>query len=144
MTRGRALILLLVLPALGAAVGHWAGPLFATSHDRVRLAARVLLEDAEGLTERTEESEAFRVTGRPPADLFAEARGIERRFRLGTAILGAFLGLVVGLKFAGFALPVHERLYTIHQPDCVACGRCFLSCPREHVRLKELGRAPQP
>jgi len=145
MTRNRALILLALLPAIGAVFGYGAGPLMARAHDTVRLAERVWQHETavaahKGTKDTSEEVEAFRTTGRPATALFADARAIERRFRIGGALLGAFLGLVIGLKCAGFAAVRRERIYTVHQPDCVACGRCFLSCPREHVRLGELGK----
>jgi NAD-dependent dihydropyrimidine dehydrogenase PreA subunit len=131
--------MLLLLPLVGAAVGYWAAPFLAAGHDTVRLAARVWREEAEALAERTEASDAFRVTGRPSAELLDEARAIERRFRVGATVLGAFLGLVAALQFAGFATRTRERIYLADPTACVACGRCFLACPREHVRLKELG-----
>ncbi|MBL7223862.1 MAG: hypothetical protein ISS72_08415 [Candidatus Brocadiae bacterium] len=140
MTRNRALILLALLPAIGAVFGTGAGPLMARAHDTVRLAERVWRQEATGTKDTSEEVEAFRTTGRPATALFADARAIERRFRVGAALLGAFLGLVIGLKCAGFAAVRCERIYTVHQPDCVACGRCFLSCPREHVRRDALGK----
>ena len=31
-----------------------------------------------------------------------------------------------------------SRIYFIDQDDCVSCARCFLACPRERLRLKEL------
>ena len=38
-----------------------------------------------------------------------------------------------------------SRIYYIDQDYCVSCARCFLACPRERLRLKELaGGAPAP
>ena len=31
-----------------------------------------------------------------------------------------------------------EDKYYVDQGACVACARCYLSCPREHLRLKRL------
>jgi NAD-dependent dihydropyrimidine dehydrogenase PreA subunit len=143
MSRRVAVLLLFVLPLLGAAVGRMAAPFFARAHHTVRLAARVWLEEREGVAERTEESEAFRLTGRANEELFAEARGIARQFQVGSTVLGAFLGVVFGLKLCGFAAARRERIYTIDHSECVSCGRCFLTCPREHVRLRKLGKEPE-
>jgi ferredoxin len=138
VSRALSLLLLIVLPAAGAMLGYWGGSYLARGDDRYRLAARVWHEEQQQSAERTEESEAFRATGQPVAELFAEARAIERRFRGGGAALGAFLGLVFALKMSAYAVQRRDRIYTIYQPECVACGRCFRACPREHVRLKEL------
>ena len=59
--------------AIGALLGWRAGAFFARENLTVQLAARIALEDATGTTERTLESEAFRGTGRPAAELYAEA-----------------------------------------------------------------------
>ena len=129
--------------ALGGLLGYWAGPFFARENLTVQVAARVALEDAQGLTDRTLESEAFRATGRPTAELYAEAAQIVRRFRVGSALLGAFCGLALGMKLLGQSGTPRWTTYTIDQDECVSCARCFLSCPRERLRLKKAtGGAP--
>jgi len=130
------LILLLLLPLLGALMGRAAGPFFARANGTVRLAARIWREDTQGLTERTLESTAFRDTGRPREELFAAAERIERQFDLGTALFGAWCGLVVAMKFLGVLMSVPQRTYEPDPANCLACCRCFLSCPVERQRLK--------
>jgi NAD-dependent dihydropyrimidine dehydrogenase PreA subunit len=131
--------------AIGALLGWRAGAFFARENLTVQLAARIALEDATGTEERTLESEAFRGTDRPAAELYAEAARIERRFRIGSALLGAFCGLALGVQLLGQTRIPRSRIYFIDQDDCVSCARCFLSCPRERLRLKELaGGAPAP
>ena len=137
--KGRAFLFILLLPLVGAAVGYSAGPFLARYDDTVQVAARLALEESEDLTEMTLESEAFRDTGRPVEELYADARGVIGRFRLGGALLGAWCGLVVGLKLAGQARIPTREIYDIDHSLCVSCARCFLNCPREHLRLKELG-----
>jgi NAD-dependent dihydropyrimidine dehydrogenase PreA subunit len=130
---------------IGALLGWRAGAFFARGNLTVQVAARVAFEDATGTTERTLESEAFRGTGRPAAELYAEAARIERRFRVGSALLGAFCGLALGIQLLGQTRIPRSRIYFIDQDDCVSCARCFLVCPRERLRLKELaGRGPSP
>lgn len=123
--------------ALGGFLGRRAGPFFAAENFTVRLAARIALEDAHGLTERTLESEAFRGAGRPAAELYAEAARIQRSFRIGAAFLGAFCGLALGMKALGRMGVSASSVYSIDRDDCLSCARCFLSCPRERLRLKK-------
>ncbi len=133
----RTLLIVTVGAALlGALSGWWAGPFFARANLTVQVAARVALEDSQGLQERTLESEAFRGTGRPVQDLYDEAAGIVRSFRIGGALLGAFCGIVLGMMLFGQSAIPRRDTYTIDQDECVSCGRCFRACPRERLRLK--------
>jgi NAD-dependent dihydropyrimidine dehydrogenase PreA subunit len=128
----------LAAAVIGALLGWRAGAFFARENFTVQLAARIAIEDATGASERTRESEAFRGTGRPAAELLAESAQIVRRFRIGGALLGAFCGLALGVQLLGQTRIPRSRIYFIDQDDCVSCARCFLSCPRERLRLKKL------
>ncbi len=130
--------------AIGALLGWRAGAFFARENFTVQLAARIALEDSTGTEERTLESEAFRATDRPAAELYAEAAQIERRFRAGSALLGAFCGLALGVQLLGQTRIPRSRIYSIDQDYCVSCARCFLACPRERLRLKDLARGAPP
>ncbi len=70
-------------------------------------------------------------------DLYAQAAGIVRDFRIGGALLGAFCGIVLGMKLFGQSAMPRRDTYTIDQDECLSCGRCFMACPRERLRLKE-------
>ena len=133
----RALLLVTIATAaLGGFLGYAAGPFFARQNLTVQVAARVALEDAQGLAERTLESEAFRSTGRRAEELHAEAAEVVRRFRVGAALLGAFCGLAIGMRLLGQSGTPRRKTYTIDQDECVSCARCFRACPRERLRLK--------
>ena len=122
--------------AIGALLGWRAGAFFARENFTVQLAARIAMEDSTATPERTLESEAFRATGRPASELYAEAAQIERRFQTGSALLGAFCGLALGVQLLGQTRIPRSRIYFIDQDYCVSCARCFLSCPRERLRIK--------
>jgi len=133
----RKLILTVMAAVLvGALAGYGAGPFLARANDTVRLAERIAREDALQLKERTLESEAFRDTGRTPEYLYAEAAAIERRFRVGGLLLGAFLGAAVVLKLLGEGAAPNVQEYHIDRAACMSCARCFRFCPRERLRLK--------
>jgi NAD-dependent dihydropyrimidine dehydrogenase PreA subunit len=132
------LALAAALPLIGAAAGYFAGPFLARGNATVRLAWQVHRE-AVAHAAPTVESDAFRVSGRTAPELYAEAARLVDRFRTGSALLGAWCGLVVALKFASAARERRRTLYEIDGAACVACGRCFLSCPRERARLGLVG-----
>jgi ferredoxin len=135
--RTRVFILLFLLPLVWALAGYLAGPFLAGQNPTVQLAERIITEDFQGLTERTLASEAFRATGRQSADLLAEAQRIIRVFRIGGALLGAWCGLMVGLTLLSLTRVRPQETYEIDRAACVSCARCFLSCPRERMRLKQ-------
>jgi len=130
------LIITIGAAALGGLAGWLSGPFLARENLTVQVASRVALEDAQGLEDRTLESAAFRATGRPESELYAEAARVVERFRLGSALLGAFCGLALGMKLFGQSATPRLKTYTIDQDECVSCGRCFMACPRERLRLK--------
>jgi len=140
MSRRLLVILVLSLPVVGGVSGYLAGPFLARANDTVRLAERIYEEDSAGLAERTLESEAFRATGRPTEELFAEARGVERRFTVGGMLLGLWCGLAASVRLLWAARTPLQEIYDVDVGACLACGRCFMSCPRERLRLKEMGR----
>jgi ferredoxin len=126
-----------VLVVAGAILGRHAGPFAARAHRTVRLARQISLEEAgETAPGATLESEAFRETDTSPDDLYAQAAAVESRISIGSALMGAWIGLVIGIKlFALSGIPDREE-YEIDHSRCVVCARCFMSCPRERLRRK--------
>ena len=138
----RARVLILLLPGIvliGAWVGLRAAPALAESHATVRLAERIRQEEAGQVSGVTDESTAFRTTGRNVGSLYAEAESKHRQFAWGGGLLGAAMGLLCGLTLIRAQSCFQRTEYEAHRAGCVACGRCYLSCPREHLR-----RHPEP
>ena len=143
-SRKRLGLLLLLLPMLVLASG-WAGAglrnVTSRTHSRVRLADRIYMED-EGIVEgTTDASDAFRATGEDVKELYDEASEIIDRFVLGGWFLGGFIGLIVGLKLVSLSVRRQGQDYEADKASCLACGRCYEYCPREHLRLKEAKEA---
>jgi polyferredoxin len=132
----RLAFLLLLLPVL-VFVGGWAGSSLKTVISTVRLAERIYLEETGKVEETTDASSAFRATGNEIKGLYEEASNIRARFELGGWILGGFVGIVIGLKLLGLSVSRRRTDYEADRASCLACGRCFSYCPREHVRLKK-------
>ncbi len=134
--RRRLALLLAACPTLVAA-GFWLGRQLETPlarvHPVVRQADRVYQEQTGEIQDTSDVSDAFRNTGRPARELYAEAARLHVAFRRAGGWFGAWVGLVVGVKLIYLSL---RRRRTDYQPDraaCVSCGRCFWYCPCEHA-----------
>ena len=148
--KGRVLAFAALLPLL-VILGGWfgsrlAGPL---SHldSTVRLADRIRLEESNPelgqassrsasqdlvpTEEMSDRSKAFERTGQAHEELYSEAAAVYSRFKDGSWWLGAWVGLVVGLKLLTLALPRRYSEYEADRSLCVACARCFAYCPGE-------------
>lgn len=134
----RLALLLLLLPVIvlgsGWAVSRLHEPL-SRMHATVSLARDIHLEDIGQRKESTEHTRAFRASGKPTPELFAEAAAIGKRFKTGSWILGGFLGLIISLKLIGLSVVKKREEYEIDTGTCLSCARCFMYCPFEHVRL---------
>jgi ferredoxin len=104
-------------------------------HSTVSLAEEILLENSGNRTEMTDETKAFRATGKPTEELFTEASVIQHQFKVGGWIFGGFIGLVLCLKLIGLFLRRRQLEYDVDKGTCLSCGRCFAYCPFEQVRL---------
>lgn len=135
----RLAFLLVLLPVLIVA-GGWGGYLlresFARMHPQVRLAERVHQEESGQVEGTTDASDAFRTTGRSNQDLYQEAAGIGARFAVGSIIFGAFVGFIVGGKLLALSVRRRRTDYEADPASCLACGRCYEYCPKEHERWK--------
>jgi ferredoxin len=140
VAKKRLALLLLLLPVL-VFLGGWAGSslkgVTSRAHETVRLARQIYLEDTGKAEEVTDASTAFRAMGQEIKELYEQASNIRARFELGGWILGGFIGLVIGLKLIGLSVWRQRTDYEADRASCLACGRCFKYCPREHVRLEK-------
>ena len=143
--RTRLAALLLLAPVL-IALGGWAvslaGAPFSRVHFTVRLAERIVLEDAGQVVETTDASKAFRDTGQPKEALYAEAQRVRERFSMGGWLLGGFLGLMIGCKLIALSVFRRRTDYDADRAGCLACGRCFSYCPPESEWLEQNRPAP--
>jgi ferredoxin len=145
---GRRLLLLLSILcglAAGALLGWRAGPALSKAHYIVQVAERVWLEESQGLTEQTRQSEAYRKTGLPSEHIYRQAREIRGRFQIGGALFGLWCALTAGSSLGSIFSRRPPREYEPDPAHCLACGRCYLSCPVERERRKqECGAGSQP
>ena len=118
-------------------IGFVLRPVTSRVHATVRLADRIYLEETGQAEETTDASSAFRATGKEVKDLYAEALDIQAGFGLGGWLSGGFVGLVIALKLIAVSRRRQRTDYEAERAGCLACGRCFDYCPKEHVRLKK-------
>ena len=144
VAKKRLVFLTLLIPVL-IFIGGWLGSgmkaVTARAHETVRLAERIYLEETGEVEDTTDASVAFRATGRDISELYEEASNIRAQFGFGGWFFGGFVGLVIGLKLIGLSVWRRRQDYEADRAGCLACGRCFEYCPREHVRLKEAKEA---
>ena len=73
--------------------------------------------------------QTFLSSGKSMETLVKEAKIIQNNFYTGGWILGAFLGLVIGLKLLTEKTYNRKEDYVPHRGDCYSCGRCMDYCP---------------
>jgi polyferredoxin len=130
----QALILMPLLTILFGALGYMSGPLFAKTNHQVQLAEN-LWKAEKGLVETPDQMvDGFNQTGGDPGEAYAKALQIRRKFALGTALFGAFMGIVVSGKMLSLTSRRYRRDYEADPAACVSCARCYNSCPIEHER----------
>ena len=50
-------------------------------------------------------------------------------FQIWSGVIGAFIGLVIGLTLINLSTKRTRKYYEIEDANCVCCGRCFKYCP---------------
>jgi len=125
------LVLLPILIALGAWMGHSLAPMASRAHTTVALAERVWMEETRKVAGTTDASQAFRSSGQSIASLYNKASTIQARFKKGGWFFGGFLGLVLGCKLILLSLRPRQTDYEADRAGCLACGRCYRYCPKE-------------
>lgn len=136
--RRRLAVVLAIFPLLvaaGAWIGHSMGVPLSRLHPTAALAERVRLEETGAVQGTTDASDAFRNTGRPAKELYAEALVLHQRFATAGGWFGAWIGLVLGAKLIHLSIRRRRSEYQPDKANCVSCGRCFWYCPAEQVRL---------
>lgn len=137
----RLVMLIVLLPVMVFACG-WAGSrldvVFSRMSPAVRLVETLRGNDGARLKAMAFEVEAFGGSGTTKQELVAQADAEQRRFHTGGWILGGFLGTVFGFSLIGASVRRTRESYEPDRGKCLSCTRCYMSCPKEHQRLKKL------
>jgi len=139
-------ILLASIAALPALVigfsllGRIGGPATARLDFNVKLATEVAREQHQSellksdQTRQTEQTKRFWESGASPQSLAQTATNVRRRFTTGMTIFGAWVGAVIGLSLVSATVRRFRTGYTADAGTCVACARCYQTCPVEQAR----------
>jgi NosR/NirI family transcriptional regulator, nitrous oxide reductase regulator len=131
-------IVLPVVILLAAWAGSRLGMVAAGVNPTVRLADQFLLTTGERAdirgANRTAESLALRRVGENPAEVLQAAADIRGRFVSGGWFFGAWVALVLGVKWLLVGSVPKRTDYEPANGSCFACARCFEFCPNELLR----------
>ena len=123
------LLMMIVLPVAGGYLGRYAAPALAHSHPTVRLAWDVRMQESDPTMGPTIESVSIGKQTRTRDQLYSDADDIRKRFALGSVMFGVWCGIVIGFTIFDFNRERRRVIYEINSDACVACARCFNSCP---------------
>ena len=141
--------LLLLLPGLIAS-GAWIGGRLALPVSRlnpsVELAERYLNQQKSPVTYgvMTPEALSLQRAERDPEALLKSATDLRHRFGIACVAFGGWVGLVLGVKLVSLSLRTRRTDFEPDRGACLACARCFRSCPQELIRIgqKPAGETP--
>lgn len=132
----RILIYFAVLPlmmAMGAVLMRSMSDAFSHINKDVSLYEMVLENEKQPQEIQSLELQAFYGQGGSIEELTPVIEKIKQEFKLYSTIMGAFLGLVIGLTLIGLSLKRTRKHYEIDDANCVNCGRCFDYCPQNKI-----------
>lgn len=129
----RLLLYFVMLPLMVAAgsllLGSNSDNLSRANKD-VYLYDLVMQHEEEPSLEMPLEVEAFHEMGRSIDELSAKVDVIKNQFSLYSYIIGALIGLVIGLKLVNLSVKRTRKTYEIDHAACVTCGKCLDYCPQ--------------
>ncbi|MCX6966558.1 MAG: 4Fe-4S binding protein [Verrucomicrobia bacterium] len=132
-SRRRLAAFLLLLPLL-VGLGAWGGAQLATPASQFNRTVHLAGRYVRSLTTPDPNPLSLQRVEADPGPVLAKVEEIRQRFLLGSMLFGGWVGLVFGAKFISLCV---RRSRTDFEPDpgaCVACARCFETCPSERIR----------
>jgi ferredoxin len=118
-----------LLMVVGALIGAKSHVFLSKAHPDVYLAELLVSHPELQADTKNIDIQAFLASGKSLETLVADARVIRDKFYTGSWILGAFLGLVIGLMAMNQVIYRRKEDYQANKGDCVSCGRCLDYCP---------------
>jgi len=125
--------LLLLAPVLVIALtcGGWfaGGALLAPAHPVVKTweAMAQYTPATEALYPEVEAAKKQKLTREL---LEVQAQEVTQRFRVGSAVAGGILGLIIALRILGLSQLRRRAEHEANRTNCIACGRCYPACPK--------------
>lgn len=139
---GVAMMLGAVAIVLGAIGGYQGRELWSRLDRTVQLAQAVeASERGAPAADQADHLTAWQSTGETPGALYARAAAITGKIGVGAGIAGAWLGAVIAFRLIKWGRGLPREIYDADSGTCVACARCFESCP---VELERRGAFASP
>jgi NosR/NirI family nitrous oxide reductase transcriptional regulator len=135
----RLFLLIVLIPVIsggGALGGAQMARVLAHFNYDVSLRSQIAREESLGSQNYSEDSLFFRETKTSLPELSSLAGIAVSGFYTGGWFWGGFIGLVFALKLVSLSLWRKREHYQTDKAQCVSCGRCFSSCPKEAQRRK--------
>jgi ferredoxin len=103
----------------------------------VRLAHLLHNVDRYETDQLPDEIEAFNAGNQTHEMVFEKAQQKTKQFALGSILLGGWMGLIAGVSLINQSVFWKRSGYEAHRSGCIACGRCYSSCPIHRKWLKK-------
>jgi len=134
-TNTRKFILYLALIPVFMLAGAWVGTkshvFLSRANGNVYLAEKLISHPELKSDLKNIDVQTFLASGKSLETLVEEAGVIREKFYTGSWILGAFLGLVIGLMALNQIIFRRREDYQANKGNCYSCARCLDYCPVE-------------
>lgn len=120
-----------VLMVAGAWIGSKSHVFLSKAHPDVYLAEVLVAHPELKADTKNIDVQTFLASGKSLETLVKEAQVIRDKFYTGSWILGAFLGLVIGLMAMNQVIFRRKTDYQANKGNCYSCARCLDYCPVE-------------
>ncbi len=123
------LVLVPVIALTGAFIGLKSHSFLSKANPDVYLAELLISHPELANDPDNIDVQTFLSSGKSLDTLVAEAEVIRGQFKTGSWILGAFLGLVIGISLLNTTTHRRKEEYVPDKGNCYSCGRCMDYCP---------------
>ncbi len=106
-----------------------AHPFISKAHPDVYMAELLITQPEIKNDTNNLDVQTFLASGRTMEQLVDDAKTIRTKYYTGSWILGAFLGLALGLMLMNHFVVRRRTDYTPNRTGCYSCGRCMDYCP---------------
>ena len=134
-SNSRKFLLYLALIPLLMLAGAWIGAkshvFLSKAHPDVYLAELLISHPELKTDSKNIDIQTFLASGKSLETLVSEAQVIREKFHTGSMLLGAFLGLVIGLMAMNQVIFRRREDYQANKGNCYSCARCLDYCPVE-------------
>ncbi len=122
-------VLIPVWVAAGGFVGYKSHTWLSKAHPEVYLAELLITRPEVKNDPDNIDVQTFLSSGKTMEQLVEEATLVRAKFRTGSTLAGAFIGLVIALTLLGQVTFRRNSDYVPNRGDCFSCGRCQDYCP---------------